>query len=504
MKAPSSSRTTTSHNTNVRKNIYAYIWFDVEDYITPESNDTPLQAIKILKKYHVPVTMKLVGEKVRFLKQHKRQDVLSAMKEYCDIGYHSDTHSRHPLTYEYIAKMDTLRGASEIEKRESRGLEELRSTFGKNVPVCFGHAGSQWAPHYYPYLKKEGIDVYMDATDIVNIDDLPYWYCGLLSLNNTYKNYIRFDRTFEEPSGSEVLKRRFQSIHDDLKSKGGGAISILWHPHTAVNKVYWDSLNFSNGKNTPPGKYALPQKYPAEIRRRALEDFEKLIKLGKSFDDVQFISATDAGRIYRRKLEMALGKDDIKTLADALSDKSNISFLRLSDGEMISPAQAFCALTNFVASYSMTERRIPRRTAVSEPLGPMSPFKSKIKSKRVPLASFLRASEGVSKFIAAKGFMPSSVKIDGFAQLAPSDFLATISKLASTLLSGKNPGETLYVRQAKMILSEKYVDAFAFKRACKWGILPKGFHAPKILEQAKLQAWTLVPAIPRALGYVTI
>lgn len=493
----SSRMTTTTATGNGRKNIYAYIWFDVEDYVTPESNEPPLQAIRILKRYHVPMTMKLVGEKVRFLKEHRRQDVISAIKEYCDVGYHSDTHSRHPVTYEYIAKMDTLRGASEIEKRERRGLEELRTTFGKNAPVCFGHAGSQWAPHYYPYLKKAGIDVYMDATDIVNINDLPYWYCGVLSLNNTYKNYIRFDRTFEKPSGSEELKSRFQSIHDDLKRKGGGAISILWHPHTAVNKEYWDSLNFSNGKNTPRGKYILPEKYPAEIRRRALEDFEKLIRLGKSFGDVQFISATDACKIYRRNLEMVLAEDEMKLIADALSSTNRISFLKLRNGEMISPAQAFCALTNFVASYSKTGR-IPRRTAVSEPLGPMSPIKSKVKSRRVHLASVLRASEGVSKFIATKGFMPSSVKVDGFAELTPSDFVATISKLASTLLSGRTPSETLYLRQAKMILSEKYVDELAFKRACKWGILPKGFQAPKILEQAKLQAWTLVPAVPRA------
>jgi hypothetical protein len=493
-----SSKITTTATGNGSKNIYAYIWFDVEDYITPESNEIPLQAINILKKYHVPVTMKLVGEKVRFMKQHKRQDVISAIRGYCDVGYHSDTHSRHPVTYEYIAKMDTLRGAKEIEKRERRGLEELRNTFGKNAPVCFGHAGSQWTPHYYPYLKRAGIDVYMDATDIVNIDDLPYWYCGVLNLNNTYKNYIRFDRTFEKPSGSEELKKRFQSIHADLKRKGGGAISILWHPHTAVNQVYWDSLNFSNGRNTPRGKYIVPKKYPAEIQKRALEDFEKLIRLGKSFGDVQFISATDAGKIYRRKLEMVFSEDEVKYIADALSSTSKISFLKLRDGEMISPAQAFCALTNFVASYSKTGR-VPRRTAVSEPLGPMSPFKSKVRSKRVPLTSVLRASENASRFIAAKGFMPSSVKVDALAELAPSDFLATLSKLIGTLLSGATSRETIYLRQAKMILSEKYVDGPAFKRACKWSILSTGFHAPKILEQARLQAWTLVPAVPRVV-----
>ena len=181
--------------------IYAYVWFDVEDYVTPETNNVPLQAIEILRRYKVPVTTKLVAEKVRFMKEQKRQDVISGIKDYCDVGYHTDTHSRHPVVFEYIADMDVLKGAKEIEKRERRGLQELRNTFG-HVPTCFGHAGSQWAPHYYPFMRKVGISVYLDATDVVNIDDSPYWYCGVLSLNNNDKNLVRFDRTFESPDGN--------------------------------------------------------------------------------------------------------------------------------------------------------------------------------------------------------------------------------------------------------------------------------------------------------------
>src|SRR5579862_3895157 len=109
--------------------IYAYLWFDVEDYITPEANNPPLQAIEILEKYKVPVTYKLVAEKVRFMKEQNRQDVISAINSYCDVGYHTDTHSRHPVVYEYIFDKDLLKGADEIEKREGGGLRELESTF---------------------------------------------------------------------------------------------------------------------------------------------------------------------------------------------------------------------------------------------------------------------------------------------------------------------------------------------------------------------------------------
>ena len=136
---------------------------------------------------------------------------------------------------------------------------------------------------------------------------------------------------------------------------------------------------------------------------------------------------------------------------------------------------------------------------MSEPLGPMSRFKSK-KSAKASLRDLLSASEKVSRFIGRNGFMPSSIKLGETAELDPSDFLATLAGLSKVLVSGGSVSESLPVRRARMILEDKFVDDAAFKRACEWGILPRGFKAPKILEQAKLQTWTLVPAVPRNLN----
>jgi hypothetical protein len=475
--------------------IYAYVWFDVEDNMTPETNDPPLQAIRILKKYRVPVTYKLIAEKVRFLKEEKRQDVISAMDDYCDIGYHTDSHSRHPVVYEYIKGMNVLRGSKEIEKREQRGLDELKSTF-RRIPSCFGHAGSQWAPHYYPYMKRVGIPVYMDSTDVLNLDDSPYWYCGVLNLTNATKNIVRFDRTFETRNGNIKLKKRLRRIHDRLRSTGGGAISILWHPHTAIDKVYWDIPNFANGKNTPKERYVQPRQQPSEVKRRALKDFESLIKFASSFKDVRFISATESRRIYLRRIEMVLGPTEIRKIAQMLAKSNEISYFWLGS-EYISPSQSFCALVNFAASFARTGA-IPQNIKMNEPLGPMSRFESKlVEDTKLVLSDFLAAAEDVSRFIGKKGCLPSSVRINGSVELGPSDFLATLAVLCLQLIRGKPFGKYVQLRRARMILEEKFIDARAFERACRWPILPQGFSAPGILDQAKLQTWTLVPAIPR-------
>ncbi len=98
--------------------ILVYVWFDLEDYVTKESHELPLRAFEILRKYNIPVTCKVVAEKVRSLIENGRKDVLQAISEH-DVGYHLDTHSRHPTLYEYLANLEVRSGAKEFLTRVS-------------------------------------------------------------------------------------------------------------------------------------------------------------------------------------------------------------------------------------------------------------------------------------------------------------------------------------------------------------------------------------------------
>ena len=53
--------------------------------------------------------------------------------------------------------------------------------------------------------------------------------------------------------------------------------------------------------------------------------------------------------------------------------------------------------------------------------------------------------------------------------------------------------DTVKIRKGKFT-ADKYV-ADDDPKIFNWVIHPEGFHAPKIMELAKLQAWTLKPAI---------
>ena len=54
-------------------NVLIYLWFDVEDYVTPEADEPPRKIVEILSSNHARATFKIVAEKVRALKERGRR-----------------------------------------------------------------------------------------------------------------------------------------------------------------------------------------------------------------------------------------------------------------------------------------------------------------------------------------------------------------------------------------------------------------------------------------------
>ena len=350
--------------------VYVYLWFDIEDYVTKEADDPALIFINIAKRNHVPVTCKLVAEEVRALIERGRQDVIAAISS-CDVGYHSDTHSQHPTVWEYLADLDVPAGAAEFRLREERGLRLMREVFHR-TPSCYGHPGVMWAPHTYPALREMGISVYLDETKIINLDDEPYWYCGMLNLNGAGKNCLYFDYSFETSDGILTLKSRFKKIYERLSKGKGGAISICLHPHTAVNKISWDRVNFTRGRNRTKEEYERPPAQPPAVTERAYEHFEQFIQFISSFENVHWITATDAAKIYEQPMNSLNTTRELSLIAKHFL--SHQSHMRTKQA-CLSPAEIFYIVTTALCNYA-NENVFPSRIEVKEPLGPIRPFRS--------------------------------------------------------------------------------------------------------------------------------
>ncbi|HMK82498.1 MAG TPA: hypothetical protein VK503_02150 [Candidatus Bathyarchaeia archaeon] len=464
--------------------VYVYLWFDIEDYVTRETDDLPLIALKILEKYKVPATCKMVAEKVRELEENGRNDVISAIGRF-DVGFHTNTHSQHPTLYEYVANLDLLSGAEEFVAREKVGVEKIEQTFSRH-PSCFGHGGPTWAPHVYPALAKLKIPIYLDETSILNVNNQPYWYCGVLNLNGANKNCIRFDYTFEREDGLRVLKRKFKSIHDRLERNGGGAVSVLYHLHTFINKKYWDKINFANGKNTPKTEYKRPPAQPLEITQRAWQNFEEFVRYMRSFESVRFITATNAIKIYRQSC-LRLDSTQLRQVATHFRNSSD--YMRLQDTFM-SPAEAFYTITKAIVNCNETTIG---PVEVKEPLGPMAPFRS-VGKRSLRTIDFIAAARITLEWINCKNYLPTSIKVGDYAELNPQDFLATACRMLLLARSEKSLPKEI-IKSTGKLPNQKYIHPAKFRKACRWIVLPTGFKAPKILEQINLQAWTLKPAM---------
>jgi hypothetical protein len=110
----------------------------------------------------------------------------------------------------------------------------------------------------------------------------------------------------------------------------------------------------------------------------------------------------------------------------------------------------------------------------------------------IPWEAFARAVTAVAAECGMTGRVPSEVWI-GARSVAPADFLATT---ASVLASLEQTGPYLdaVTPRTGRIAAEDHV-ATDSPDLWGWVIFPEGFRAPTIMEHARLQAWTLKPAL---------
>ena len=468
--------------------VYVVLWFDTEDYILPQDDDAAKRIAEMLTGLGVRATFKVVGEKARVLESRRRADVIAALKRH-DIGYHSNTHSQQPTIAVYLQHAGWEDGRAEFLRREAQGARDVQRIFGM-TPVAYGQPGSAWAPQVYPALREMGIGMYLDEADHVGLDDQPFYYGGMLNVFKMRSNLARMELT----GGNSLAdgKARFTKSYDALRARGGGTISIYYHPNEWVHAQFWDAVNFSRGANPPRDQWKVPGTRPAAETEQAFQDFEQYVRFMKALPGVRFVTASELMKIYDDKaLTRSFRRDDILGLARAV--QKEITFQRF-DGYALSSADTFSLLTS--AMVALGERnQLPTEMKVARLDGPGRTYIPPVggtPSVSFPRTAFLRAAGDVAAFSRTTGRMPDEIWI-GSDSLSPADYVATLGNaVEDALTTGKLSDEI--VRRAGKFTADRYV---AEDSPALWGwvIFPEGFHAPHIMELARLQAWTLKPAV---------
>jgi hypothetical protein len=473
--------------------VYIVLWFDTEDYMLPASDDAALRIADFLTQQGVRATFKVVGEKARVLERRRRTDVIAALARH-EVGYHSNTHSQQPTPAVYESALDWEAGAEEFDRRERPGFDDVTRIFGR-PPSCYGQPGVSWAPQAYPALKKWGVQVYLDDGDHVQLDGKPFWYGGLLNVF-----HIDAGRQLEQNedwSNLDSAKANFKNLYAQISAEPrGGVVSFMFHPTQLISEKFWDAVNFAQGANPPRSEWKMqPLCSPAQ-RERAFQYVEGLVSYAKSFPNVRFVTASEAYVLCRDKAQgRAFNSQELAQVASQI--KQGITF-QVYEDYSLSASDIFYLLNSLVSQY-VSNGSIGEVVLADTPYGPASQahgvaiLARAIKSE---WSQFSRTSIDVKEFMTSHRSIPNAVWF-GSAAVTPEAYLSALAEVTRALVSGGRPPDAVTVLPAELAAAQ-YVakDAPAI---WEWPIFPPGFHSAHLMELARLQAWTIKPAILNAV-----
>jgi hypothetical protein len=495
-----------------RPTVNVILWFDTEDYLLPADDDADKRLADMLTERGIHATFKVVGEKARVLEKRGRRDVIEALRKHT-IGYHSNFHSVHPAPAEYLADCGLLDGIQEFVRHEARGAADVRRIFNVPTLACYGQPGSSWVPQAVAALgqcgiSNDGIPCYLDSGRHIGVRGKPYWYCGALNVYDMSPNETRMDLWAAD--GLPQAKQAFAEMSNRLAGEGGGLISIYYHPCEWVHMEFWDGVNFRRGANPPREQWKPPAQRPAEQTNQAFERFGAYVDFMRKTPGVQFVTAAQLPALYPDALRQtgATAGEILELARRVVSPQSTGIDFQMIDGKAFSPADQFALLASAMnrqidggAGGSPVSRdEIESSMPIKVPTDLLGPDGEPPTSARAtaPMQlnwyAFRDAAVDANDFVRFHHRIPARVFI-GPDAVAPGDFLAAIAtQLLSLHESGKPVGQ----------MTLHHVDLLTARRVAKdepglyggWIIHRENFRAPKVLEVARLQAWTLKPAIP--------
>ena len=474
------------------------LWFYTEDYLLPASDDAAKRVADMLTQRNIRATFKIVGEKARTLERRGRRDVIAALQKH-DIGFHSDFHSVHPTPSEYLADCGFLDGVAEFARREGDGAADVRRILGVPTLACYGQPGSSWAAQAVAALGQigvapSGVPCYVDEGTHVGLNQKPFWYAGALNVYHLGANYTRME--LHNPAAVGPAKQKVSEIAERLaRQDGGGLISIFYHPCEWVHREFWDGVNFARGRNPPREEWKAPPQRSVEETEAAFERFGEYLDHIRSIPGARFVTASDLPTIYSDSVrtEGATERELDELAKRILNGTSNALNFQLVAKKAFSVADQFELFTFAVSDLSAGKKlKLPLITRGL--FGPDHPPSTSKDERHVGWPAFRDAVVDTREFIQTQQRVPANVFI-GAESVSPADFLVGLaSAYEHERQSGKLPEQVMLGRNI-ILLPERQVAEDTPGLFGGWVIHKSDFRAPKILQVARLQTWTLKPAI---------
>ncbi len=442
--------------------IKVLLWFDVEDYVTPESDDAFYAVLHMLRELGVRSTIKFCAKKLELLKTRGRTDILALLADH-EMSFHTTDHSVHPLPTEYLEHYGFKDGAAAFEERERAGFYSIAAISGQHL-TSYGQPGEAWAPQVFPVLRKWGVPTYLDAHPIVGTDGGPFWYGGILCLSRL-TNLMRLDH---DANGLTKLKERFDNL--DPRCEATVFVSIYDHPTEFCCSEFWDEVNFAKGQNPPVLKPA-PLRAPGEqeLYIGMTRDF---IRYSLERPNVEYITATEALR-YELHRQEPITAEDVRTYAAAFDGRLDYAKIR---GGWLAPSEIFSLAANLLSGRVLTPTLF---------YGPEAFADSVINHAEVSVAEL--AGAAICQYEQALGYkqLCSLYRVGN-------NFLNPVDMAATMLRAIKEGGQSVKVTQGTLAATRHVDETYRFGGG--WVLWKDDFRGENIFTHTRLQTWTLKPA----------
>ena len=170
---------------------------------------------------------------------------------------------------------------------------------------------------------------------------------------------------------------------------------------------------------------------------------------------------------------------------------SKVSF-QLRGDYALSASEIFELLTSYVAMATLKESKVTAVRLSQNPSGPGSASPTLEKEIRVSLTQFLSTVLDVDDFVARNHQLPDAVWL-GSTAVPPENYLVALAEVSARMLTAHPLPQTVTITPAQLVAAEHVAQDSV--KLWDWPIFPAGFHSAHLMELARLQAWTLKPAI---------
>ena len=452
--------------------IKVMLWYDVEDYITPEADEALDKLIDMMDKRGVVSSLKVVADKMRILRERGRFDIIKKFAGH-EICYHTENHSRHPTMTEYLENYGFADGSEEFMRQEEKGLRDVADITGQ-FSRSYGQPGASWASQTFPALRKWGIPTYLDSHDIIDLNGKPFWYGGILNLTRLSAT-MRMNLNGGE-SDLTAAKKEFDALCAETEAERTLLVSIFYHPCEFSCTEFWDGVNFSHGKNRPKSEWK-----PAKLRKHG--EMDVLIdRLGQFIDytltkeNVEYITASQS-LDYEIKNNSKITRGQIENFAAGVNNK--VTFAEAGKN-WYSASELLSLMVKYISGKHLTPGLF---------YGPEKDLHSRVDG-RIKIKEMITAFEERYDRVFGYKQLPNLYKLEN-GVINPADMFCT---LASAISRGLDENETVESVTGELA-AEKYVkNNTDWNGIHNWIIFPEEFKVPNTVRMAKLQTWTLKPA----------